>query len=273
MVRACLAETKTQTRRAVKGMALEWLQPDQFTPEFVADPANHLCPYGYPGDRLWVRETWAYHLHAQSAARDEDGPFVYAADGPSALQVRLATKWTPGIHMFRWASRITLEITEVRVERLQDISEADAKAEGCERLSDDEPGYVERYEFDRNLCPQCGGTRLYTAFNQASGGALPDTDCTRCDTYVNRYRHLWNSISLDPSPLQERIDGKLVTTAYVSYPWSLEDFEQRYGPEVIETRTYRGKPLSITPNPFVWAVSFKNAALAAIPPTPVRDKD
>ena len=97
--------------------------------------------------------------------------------------------------MPRWASRITLEITGVRVERLQDISEADAKAEGCERLYDDEPGHVYRDEPDWKICPQCGGTRLYTAFNPMTGGALPDTDCLQCDTYVKRYMHLWESIN------------------------------------------------------------------------------
>lgn len=151
MIRALLAGTKTQTRRAVKWRGLERGLNMQFTGLSVERSGSNFvltsptrtsheyrsvpqpCPYGVPGDRLWVRETWAYHVHSQSAARDEDGPFVYAADGQRALQMRLASKWTPGIHMFRWASRITLEITEVRVERLQSISEADAIAEGIQR--------------------------------------------------------------------------------------------------------------------------------------------
>ena len=59
MVRAILEGTKTQTRRVVKGLAHEWLtMPNGFNAEFVARPKNHLCPYGNPGDRLWVRETW-----------------------------------------------------------------------------------------------------------------------------------------------------------------------------------------------------------------------
>jgi len=143
MVRALLAGTKTQTRRVAKhphvlsakrinsypGHTLFYCALQE-TVVGAASVGAVACPYGVPGDQLWVRETWAHHVQAQSAERDEDGPFVYAADGPQALQARLASKWTPGIHMFRWASRITLEITAVRVERLQDISEADALAEG-----------------------------------------------------------------------------------------------------------------------------------------------
>ena len=146
MVRALLAGTKTQTRRVVKvqphashnpqhaeprSAGWVWMAHDD-RPTYSFATGDFRCPYGQPGDQLWVRETWAHHVQAQSAERDEDGPFVYAADGPQALQARLASKWTPGIHMFRWASRITLEITAVRVERLQDISEADAQAEGIE---------------------------------------------------------------------------------------------------------------------------------------------
>ena len=136
MVRALMAGTKTQTRRPLRDGT--WLDPKEGVIRMcsvgngVTGFQSVACPYGVPGDQLWVRETWAHHVQAQSAERDEDGPFVYAADGPQALQARLASKWTPGIHMFRWASRITLEITAVRVERLQDISEADAQAEGIE---------------------------------------------------------------------------------------------------------------------------------------------
>lgn len=129
MVRALLDGTKTQTRRLVK------TQPTHFNPVGVPRLARPVgpsdvitCPYGQPGDRLWVRETWAYGIHAMAANRDEVGPFVYAADGTT--QGRLCDRWRPSIHMPRTASRITLEITGVRVERLQDISNDDAYSEG-----------------------------------------------------------------------------------------------------------------------------------------------
>ena len=147
MVRALLAGRKTQTRRVVKGEALRWLDEAGFDPTFVADPANLLCPYGVPGDRLWVKETWALHERFTDVAR-----VVYAAsqgqswsemhrDVPVETAVtRYAPKpfqegLRPSIHMPRWASRLTLEITDVRVERLQDISEADAEAEGIREPS------------------------------------------------------------------------------------------------------------------------------------------
>jgi hypothetical protein len=79
------------------------------------------CPYGAPGDLLWVRETWAGHASGVD----------YAADF-AAVSRPQAGPWRPSIHMPRWASRITLRITDIRVERLQDISEDDARAEGAE---------------------------------------------------------------------------------------------------------------------------------------------
>ena len=146
MVNALLEGRKTQTRRAVKGLALEWLKPGMFTREYVASPENHLCPYGQPGDRLWVRE--AHYL-----TDNGDSEYaVYAADGDAVREHLTAIaelpgwfpegvkerhrKLRPSIFMPRWASRILLEITDIRVERLQDISEEDAKAEGLMRYSD-----------------------------------------------------------------------------------------------------------------------------------------
>lgn len=141
MVRAILAGNKTQTRRVVKGQALEWLDAVGFTPEYTALPENGLCPYGEPGDRLWVRET----CRAEELPAGLDG-VRYSADnhfepikntpGDSFRWMHLnayraeAGAVVPSIHMPRWASRILLEIVSVRVERLQDIGEEDALAEG-----------------------------------------------------------------------------------------------------------------------------------------------
>lgn len=147
MVRALLDGRKTQTRRIVKsqyddpawsvrpceitrfkGHTHDWWLPGATVP---AVPIIK-CPYGRPGDRLWVKETFAHHVQAVGAKRDEDGPFVYAADGEFAKQYRLGDKWKSPIFMRRAASRILLEIVAIRVERLQDISEEDAKAEGAD---------------------------------------------------------------------------------------------------------------------------------------------
>ncbi len=153
MVRAILAGQKTQTRRAVKGIALDWLGKAQFTPEYVAHPGNDLCPFGQPGDRLWVRETWrpeTIHSCAMDTCDCDSVGVSYAADGewiPHTWQNPPPDEWympaaaargnVPSIHMPRWACRLVLEITAVRVERLQAISEADAMAEG---LSQSESG-------------------------------------------------------------------------------------------------------------------------------------
>lgn len=158
MVRAILTGQKTQTRRVVKGASLEWIN-------WFADEDNHdrpamfdggaechsgagiyvysdnypdegsvllKSPYGQPGDRLWVKETIRLTENWHDGAKDHDVA-VYVADGaPTSLD-----RWTwqrhvlPSIHCPRFLSRITLEIVSVRVERLQDITEADAIAEGC----------------------------------------------------------------------------------------------------------------------------------------------
>lgn len=118
MVRAILEGRKTQTRRIIK-------------PQPSCDQVNECifrCPYGAPGDRLWVRETWARELW--SAGMDISSRLFYAADGHENIPIR----WRPSIHMRRSDSRITLEIVSVRVERLNDITHWDAKAEGVECL-------------------------------------------------------------------------------------------------------------------------------------------
>lgn len=102
------------------------------------------CPFGTVGDRLWVRETWAlpsaFDEFSPSNARQKVKPHLYpncfyiADSSACGVNADYASKGKtrPSIHMPRWASRITLEITGVRVERLNDISEADAAAEGCD---------------------------------------------------------------------------------------------------------------------------------------------
>lgn len=195
MVRALLAGTKTQTRMAIKdqqigerfshmtedGLAhLEWLGEPSCgagvwdVPEYSAQVA---CPHGQPGDQLWVRETWsgthAYQNETPServSVMTPDGPMLrdeiwYWADGEPSYG-----DWErprPSIQMPRWASRITLEITGVRVERLQAISEADAIAEGCTKNHN---GYY-------------------------WGGPHPVSGLKQMATAVSAYRDLWNSIN------------------------------------------------------------------------------
>ena len=169
-----------------------------------------LCPYGHQGDRLWVKETHAFELQAaeldQKPPHSDGRPVKYTDDGWVQPHYRATDpvpelaylgehfdepgcKWRPSIHMPRWASRITLEITGVRVQRLQDISEADALAEGISTLRTP--------DWDRKHFPT-----WRTAFDAACAdnrkppvGPLPSES----------YRSLWESIngpgSWDANPL------------------------------------------------------------------------
>lgn len=135
MVRAILDGRKTQTRRVAK----EFAGRDDLDLILRRFPHQNGCPYGAPGDLLWLREAfsgpWCMEAQGGMAATPPSkwgatSRIWYWADGSPTHG-----DWTrprPSIHMPRWASRITLEIESVRVERLQDISEADAEAEGCE---------------------------------------------------------------------------------------------------------------------------------------------
>jgi hypothetical protein len=135
MVRAILDGRKTQTRRIVKG-STEFSGP--YNPEYMEAHKDSkgwasICPYGSPGERLWVREAWA---PATAALPLADG-VLYRADYHTSLEKRDGDqKWKPSIHMRRVDSRINLEITGVRVERLNAICEEDAKSEGVEGLAE-----------------------------------------------------------------------------------------------------------------------------------------
>lgn len=155
MVRALLDGSKTQTRRPCKPMN-QWVDQECREVRMIDGAALHFlkgatapletlrCPYGKPGDRLWVRETW----HPDP---EDDGTWAYTqwagckgsplSDIPKRFQkpehcIHRASwdgvdlVWRPSIHMPRWASRILLEITDVRVERLQDIGSEEIEAEG-----------------------------------------------------------------------------------------------------------------------------------------------
>jgi len=126
MVRAILEGRKTMTRRVIKPQPVgAW-----------AAPGKTACPYGQPGDRLWVRETFAtlcpgsYEEEKPRAGAHQDIRYK-ASDRMADCSADIrGYRWRPSIFMPRWASRINLEITAVRVERVKDISINDAHAEG-----------------------------------------------------------------------------------------------------------------------------------------------
>jgi hypothetical protein len=134
MVRAILDGRKTQTRRVVKGAVQthDLLTTSSASAEIgvraddgsLVHGGRFACPYGIPGDRLWVKETWRKR-YADAEQYPEDG-IQYKADGMYVAE----PVWRPSRYMPRWASRILLEITDVRVERVQGISYEDILAEG-----------------------------------------------------------------------------------------------------------------------------------------------
>lgn len=154
MVRAILSGAKAQTRRVIKPPPTEHIARDGrpmlrwhgskfrgcqlWAEDFPATMAKMYCPHGRAGDRLWVREAFAivdqsdYELCIRYKADERDDWWI----NPGAEQrekytgARFDSRWRPGIHMPRWASRLTLEISGIRVERVQEISHEDVIAEG-----------------------------------------------------------------------------------------------------------------------------------------------
>lgn len=174
MVRAILDGRKTVTRRIVrdaKPLAADvtdfggWVANDAAVLEEGVRALRR--PYGEPGDRLWVRETWApfERERGQCAvayfASCEDGSFDYVTS-EGVIERLTIKRWKPSIHMPRWASRLELEVLDVRVERLHDIDEEDARREGVEHC--------------------------------ALHGERP------CDAYRARFTSLWDTINGDRAP-------------------------------------------------------------------------
>ena len=146
MVRALLAGSKTQTRRVIKPHRSDdafclvdhgdgwwpYRSEDGESPNVDNMEYPFVCPYGRPGDRIWVRETLGHHIdkgHYYAATGMHVGPLLDYELEPSP-SVGIPARTIPSIHMPRWSSRILLVVVSVRVERLNDCSDADARAEG-----------------------------------------------------------------------------------------------------------------------------------------------
>lgn len=151
MVQAILEGRKTMTRRVVKPQPVDMMYEDENELVGLSEGKSAVmcaglqqviqCPYGKPGDILWVRETWGNY-------GVKYGYYIYktitAALNEEFVKTRLYQgRWKPSIHMPKEACRLYLRITDVRIERLQDISEADAIAEGIET---DNKGHYKCYE-------------------------------------------------------------------------------------------------------------------------------
>lgn len=202
MVRAILDGTKTQTRRVVKPQPFwsHYLQPmwgkspgrnpvefgekwlwREVGPDYPdGESDDRRCKFGVPGDRLWVKETFAPRDEQAMNEKDKEHIF-YRADYETKYESD--GLWKPSIYMPRWASRITLEITGIRVERLQDISEADSNAEGLETVSAGNFGAWKNYRFKTSHPRR--GTVLTDEEHRLVGYQCP----------VRSYRSLWEHIN------------------------------------------------------------------------------
>lgn len=201
MVQAILDGRKSCTRRLVKP------QPDEkhaFPLGFVIDSTEKkkvgcfefgINEYGgsmqcakppyQPGDILYVRETWC-GLPVNEAGHFRGHPiYYYRADGDLRPEGWRGA-WHPSIHMPKEAARIWLKVTDVRVERLQDITEDGAEAEGMPDSLD--------YPVDKAYCPLCKGEGIIGTVDVHSLGHM-DVDCPYCDSYRKRFENLWNSIN------------------------------------------------------------------------------
>jgi hypothetical protein len=179
MVKAILDGRKTMTRRVLKPQPI-WSdggsindgggQMDYIEPHWAREPKLAYAP----GDLLWVRETWAEACELDENDKPAtDMRTYYRADGepfsryldPDTDEWREGIKWRPSIFMPRWASRISLRVTAVKVERLQDISEDDAKAEGIFQTKAGSWSAVEDYSPLAGTSPVGGFYCLWTAIN------------------------------------------------------------------------------------------------------------
>jgi len=222
MVRAILEGRKTQTRRILKHDTQSPLT-DKFGPmKETCDPGYWVgcdihgtaafarCPYGVPGDRLWVRETWTLGdtdteswAEVYFRADGEDGKAHRFSVGEEVAERHAAERerlevagdggsnWKPSIHMPRWASRLTLEVKAVRVEQLQEISEADAIAEGATRR--EIHGHSAGWSMDWSRVGQL--SRFAGGIHQR-GNEQPLTDRDVClGSARMAFGALWNSIN------------------------------------------------------------------------------
>jgi hypothetical protein len=222
MVKAILEGRKTQTRRPIKPQPVFIGHPSTPFKTESADPKGIIkCPYGERGTKLWVRERFCYgeivcgdyvapdpeplYIEHCDKSKKKTIPHQYAISNDIGIE---DIKWKPSIHMPRWASRILLEITDIRVERLQDISEEDASAEGCNlQWYSDNAGTEDLWP-----CPKCNGMQVHGCVGPNMGWS--ECDCEQCDTSKKMFKHLWESISgpgsWDNNPFLWVVDFKVI---------------------------------------------------------------
>ncbi len=251
MVKAILDDRKTQTRRVVKIPENGRIKPGTvvysngvisicFDQSGCAEWKTLKSPYGKIGDRLWVKETYCQGVITEADTIDGYSEGCYVSQCPDendiimkeyCIRRRITTEdviWKPSIFMFRKYSRILLTITDIRVERVQDISDKDILAEGVKirmkdgivliDLASDITGFLPKRDFHSVAYSTSEILRAFMG-------------------------QLWNSINAKPKPV---MSGKKIVS-YISYPWD----------EIRETREHRGLKWIVYGNPHIWAVTFK----------------
>jgi hypothetical protein len=221
MVQAILDGKKTMTRRVIKPQPTK---PYLCNIGHVWDDGHgyEIRPRYNLSDILWIRETWC-----KTDCFGLQNGYVYKADGEKNKIFNMTgfiAKWKPSIFMPRDAARIFLRVTNIKAERIQDITEADMLAEGTR----DGDTYLTISPDD--IHPE--ESELYKGWigwNRAC------------------FYQLWDKINAKPKPHYITINGKRQVDYYISYPWE----------DINETRTYHGKPWHIIGNPWVWVIEFE----------------
>ncbi len=188
MVKAILEGRKTVTRRCVKfidGKNPNWtgyVKDGLMLYNGTNEPCCKKPPY-QPGDILYVRETW--HQYEKRVGKGESCHMAtfYGYRASIANSEDANEPWKPSIHMPKEAARIFLKVKDVRVERLQEITEEQALREGVPDDTD--------YPISEIYCPECHGEGLVGALSSNLG--YMEVDCTVCNTAIKRFKHLWNS--------------------------------------------------------------------------------
>ncbi len=246
MVVGVLNDTKTQTRRVANKQecvhgpcrdgSFYWIpegmhgDPEPNYPRVaLVDKAPHQV-----GQRLWVRETFTCSAENEAMIYRADGERFYAATAAQRkwLWGKTVGQIIPSIFMPRWASRIDLEVTKVRAQLVQDISEADARAEGI--YSEVILGVPPNPSQERWVAP---GIKMTNHAGERDDHAPAHVNAR------GAFECLWNDINAKPKPVLVKKE----IVSYISYPWE----------DVRETREHRGKPWLVVGNPTVFAYTFR----------------
>jgi hypothetical protein len=201
MVQSILEGRKTMTRRVVKGKTDHFvrieIENDGIYIPYVRGAGAKIwaepyikCPYGQVGDIIWLRETWQHTVNLGINILDENSGYIYKAseNGKDWEENTEKWKWKPSLFMPKEACRLFLKITNVKVERLQDISEKDAKAEGVESCIADR----------ENFGVRAAGMRLYRDYDRKNN-SLKDYPCNGFEFAKTSFETLWQSINGEQS--------------------------------------------------------------------------